>query len=366
MERIYDRRLLFIAFDTHTASGGIKQLYRQVDVLNKNGFRAYIVHGIYGFKCTWFDNATPILYSSRLFRELESRNPVKPRRNRLKTYRKAFIQLISFGKTLKQINNKKKELRFNKSDILVFPETYGPAIAGVLKENSKVIYNQNCYYTFLKYGFDNNSFPYTDPKVIAIIVASTDAKNYMEYVFSGSKVLRVHYGIDKNVFSFYQGKKKQIAFMPRKLREDAVQVINILKCRNVLPGWNLVPIVNMKENEVSKVLKESAIFLSFSNREGFGMPPAEAMACGCIVIGYTGKGGAEYFRQEFSYPIADRDVQSFAKTLEKVLTAFNDNDLAFFEKGKRASEFILREYSTEVEESDIVSVWNKILKFQRD
>jgi hypothetical protein len=28
---------------------------------------------------------------------------------------------------------------------------------------------------------------------------------------------------------------------------------------------------------------------------GFRFPPAEAMLCGCVVVGYHGKGGQEYF-----------------------------------------------------------------------
>jgi hypothetical protein len=35
-------RIFFITPDINTPTGGIKQLYRQVDVLNKNGFDAYI------------------------------------------------------------------------------------------------------------------------------------------------------------------------------------------------------------------------------------------------------------------------------------------------------------------------------------
>ena len=60
-------RLLFICDDVNTPTGGIKQIYRQVDVLNANGFNAYVLHRHYGFKCTWFANETQIAYSYPVF-----------------------------------------------------------------------------------------------------------------------------------------------------------------------------------------------------------------------------------------------------------------------------------------------------------
>lgn len=104
------RRIFFICPDTNTPSGGVKQLYRQVDILNKNGFRAFILHGKYGFKCKWFDNATSVAYNSALFKELERRNPIKARKNLINVYKKAFKDVIKLRKTLMEINDKKRTL----------------------------------------------------------------------------------------------------------------------------------------------------------------------------------------------------------------------------------------------------------------
>jgi glycosyltransferase involved in cell wall biosynthesis len=35
-------------------------------------------------------------------------------------------------------------------------------------------------------------------------------------------------------------------------------------------------------------------FLSLSHKESFGLPPLEAMACGCRVAGFHSEGGREY------------------------------------------------------------------------
>ena len=116
----------------------------------------------------------------------------------------------------------------------------------------------------------------------------------------------------------------------------------------------------MSEQDVAKILKDTTIFLSFNHQDGFGLPPAEAMACGCIVIGYTGQGGEEYFNETFCYPIQDRNVHEFAKTLEQVINDYKSDPKPLIEKGRKASEFILTEYALEIEKNDIVQVWNDI------
>ena len=53
-------------------------------------------------------------------------------------------------------------------------------------------------------------------------------------------------------------------------------------------------------------------FIEFyaTKNEGFSLPSIEAMASGCLVIGYPGKGGKEYFKSEFSMPVPEKDIQS--------------------------------------------------------
>lgn len=355
-------RIFFITPDINTPTGGIKQLYRQVDVLNNNGFNAHILHKMCGFKCTWFSNNTKVAYHYTILNDLEKLIKVDQKPHNL-------VQFLKFS--LKKIAKKIKSFRIDtsadiqiqNSDIFVFPEVYGPNIAELLKGNKKIIYNQGAYQTFFHYdlNLENSTTPYLNKELIATIVNSEDAKQYISYVFPQMKVERVRYGIDSKNFYPTESKKKKIAFMPRRLRVDLVQVINILKFRGVLEHWELVEIHNMNEQQVAHNLRECALFLSFSINEGFGMPPAEAMACGCIVVGYSGKGGKEFFKEDFCYPVEDRDVLAFAKTLEKVIKEYESDNKPFIEKGRKASQFILKEYSMEMEEKTIVDCWNKIL-----
>ena len=351
-------RILFICPDINKPVGGIKQIYRQVDVLNKNGFQAYILHENNNFKCTWFNNETKILYNKQVFNKIETLRFGELKG--VKKIRKLIKKLITFN--IKNITQ--KNIIFSEKDILVIPEVYGSKISKLLPGVKKVIYNQGCYQTFFGYDLNlkNKETPYLHKDLISIIVNSENGRKYLKYSFPNKDLYRVHYGIDKKNFNFSSDKKRQIAYMPRRLRVDLLQIINILKFRGAFDNWDLVEIDNMSESMVARTLKESAIFLNFSINEGFGMPPAEAMACGCIVIGYPGKGGEEFFNKDFSYPIPDRNVLKYAEELERILLSYDKDEAKYLAQGKKASEFILKEYAIEVEENDIRSVWNSIFE----
>jgi glycosyltransferase involved in cell wall biosynthesis/protein-L-isoaspartate O-methyltransferase len=306
--------------EVKSPAGGVRQLYRHVDLLNKNGFSAMILHRSPGFRCTWFDNTTKI----------------------------ASSQIVEPGK----------------SDYLVFPETSIFNIETFAPDVNKIIFNQNSYYSFSEYQADKYSLPIAcmSKDVIAAFTVSEDNTRYLDHVFPDLNIYRLHYGIDSSVFCYEANKKKQICFMPRKNFGDALQIINILKYRDVLGEFEVVSIDNKTHAETAAILKESLIFLSFGYPEGFSLPPAEAMACGCIVIGYHGMGGKEYFKPEFSYPIEIGDIIGFAETIEKVLKECENDPMPLLLKGRKASEYVLHEYSLEREEADIVETWRKILK----
>jgi glycosyltransferase involved in cell wall biosynthesis len=354
--------IYFISPDSNIPAGGIKQLYRQVDVLNKNGFKASVVHGHKHFKVNWFKNDTPVVWHPVVLK-LDKNSSSNLRKQIKILVKNTFKSEFEYDKS---INNRK--LILNKEDIVVLPEFYGKAINTVFQDQKTVVYNQNCYYSFRGYGIPNknnsNVSIYKQDRLKGVIVASANAVSYLNNFLLDKPIYRIKYGIDKKIFSFQANKKKQIAFMPRKLREDSEQILNILSIRGVLNGWDIIPIQGMNEEEVSGVLKESAIFLSFNHREGFGMPPVEAMACGCIVVGYAGQGGEEYFSPDFTYKVQQRNITKFTETLEHVMLEFETNPKKLSKMGLEASKFIESEYSMKQEEKSIIEVWQELLKMK--
>ena len=305
--------------DSHPV-GGIKKLYDHVDVLNKNNIEAYILHfdETGTFRCTWFPNQTKI------------------------TYDKTQIQ---------------------EHDIVVFPEIYNHHVFDLVPKCKKVIFNQNTYNTFKPYGTinENTIFNYDNPDVVGVIVVSEDNKRYLES-FLKNKIHRVHISIDFDKFFPITEKKKQCCYMPRKNKQDVDQVISILKLRGNLKDYNFVAIENMTEEELIKTYQESEIFLSFSQSEGCAAPPIEAIACGCIVVGYHGMGCREYLRREnYCYPVEHEDIIGFVKTTERVVKLLKEYPQTMQSEVKKAHSFITSKYTKEREEADILEFWNEVL-----
>lgn len=332
-----------------TPVGGIRVIYRHVDILNQHGIPAYVVHRTRGFRVGWFENNTPIVYwrqniFDKALAKLKRRSDPE-----------AIIELpISDG----------PRASIAEGDILVLPEMYGPDLAAAYGRGiKKVILNQNCYLTFKGYSFQRDRLitPYLHKDVLATLINSIDGEAYLRYAFPSLPLHRFRLSIDPNLFFYQAEKKRQICFSRIKNEADALQVINILKFRGVLKDYEIVPFINRPQGEVAQIYRDSLFMLSFGYPEGFGLPPAEAMACGCVAIGYHGGGGREFFRPEFSYPIEQGDIVGFARTVEEVLWTYEQDPGAILSQGRMAADYISTEYAQKREEEEVTAMWQAII-----
>ena len=340
--------------------GGVKVMYEHVDILNRHEFDAYILHDRKGFRSEWFDNDTKITY----VRDIKL-NPqdflVFPEVNG-----KYYVNIKKYSQhhrifTLK-FKSLARELISNYINPNKKPQPQKVFMQLFSTPAKKVIFNQGCYLTFDGLPINNDRLitMYNDKDIAAIIVVSEDSKNYLRYTFPKMRIFRVHNSFNTDLFFFQAEKKKQICFRPWRNFHDAVQVINILKQRHALDGFKFFPIENMPQVQLAEIMRESLIYLSFGYHEGFSLPSAEAMACGCIVIGYHGRGGKEYFDPQFCYPVDTGDVISFAKTIESVVTQYRMDPSILIEKGLMASKYITETYSHERQTQDVLETWREI------
>lgn len=97
----------------------------------------------------------------------------------------------------------------------------------------------------------------------------------------------------------------RIAWMPRKNRALAQQVRDLLAARLALAASRGEPSVDVEwreihgrtQAEVADLLRASHVFLTTGFPEGCPLPPLEALASGCLLVGFAGFGGWDYMRQ---------------------------------------------------------------------
>ena len=164
-------------------------------------------------------------------------------------------------------------------------------------------------------------------------MVSSDNLGYIRYVFPTVSAARIRCGIDQAIFHTGDLKTRTIAYMPRRRSEEAAEVLAIVGARGALDGWDVVTITNRSEADAAAIMRRASVFLAFSHREGFGLPPAEALACGCVVVGFNGFGGRDIGDHPLWVP--EGDTVAFARTLEEVLRSWDSRLRAVVSVGAR-------------------------------
>lgn len=308
----------FLTPDHPTPVGGIRVIYRHVDILNACGIEASVLHRKPGFSCNWFEHKTRV----------------------------ADVASILIGR----------------NDLLVVPEVDIRVLENVPSGIRRVIFNQNSHLTW-KQGADQVAqFYAAGPDLAAILCVSEHNEKMLRGAFPTSPVRRLHLGIDPAIFNPGKGPRpRRIAYMPRRGQDDARQVLAMLRGRGLLEGWEVLALDGLPHEEIAARLKTARIFLAFTRQEGFGLPAAEAMACGCYVVGNDGYGGREFFLRAFCTPIDTGDIDGFAREVEAVLDAEDGDPDWCGERGRRASRFVLQEYSLQRERDDVAAIYTELL-----
>lgn len=249
---------------------------------------------------------------------------------------------------------------FADDDVLVLPEICHPDTWAKLAQQSgrKVMHNQNPYYTFN--GFSD--------------MAQLDAYGFLGAMCCSEFTRQTLRGwgsqLDWQVVppylppAFSRQREKamprlqQIAVMPRKRPEEAHLLRNIFHC--LFPDWRHVPwvtIEKMSRTDVARVMACSEVFVSLSRFEGLGLPPLEAMASGCLVVGYTGGGGLEYATAENGLWTPEGDLQVLACAIAELL----DRSEADKERMRCAAATTAAAYNGTRFDAALIQAWQVIL-----
>jgi hypothetical protein len=182
---------------------------------------------------------------------------------------------------------------FNLTDILVIPETLGWALRQFRPTPlRRLMFCQNHNYLPT---VSNPRNALAEWGVHGVIASSVAIRTHLHDRYGLYGVPLLPCAVDPVRFAPVKDKKRQIAFMPRKLPADASAIEASFK--RVYRRFADVPWVaidRVSQTEAARVLNESCVFLSLASNESLGLPPLEAMAAGCLVAGYHGVGGREY------------------------------------------------------------------------
>lgn len=309
--------LYFVTPDHPLPAGGIRVIYRHVDILNEAGIRAFVVHHRHGFRCRWFENDTPVLSAA--------------------------------------------EVALAANDLVVLPEVDVELAERLPPGNRYVIFNQNSHLTWRARSVSVEPF-YRSPNLAAVLTVSEHNAAMLAFAFDGVPIHRVRLGIDPQMFFPGDGDRpRRIAYMPRRGAGDAEQVVQILRARGSLQGWEVVALDGLMHHEVGAALRQSRIFLALTYHEGFGLPAAEAMACGNYVVGYHAYGGREFFKPEFSAAVPTGDIVGVVKAIERAMAEEGSCGGGDEGRGAAASRYILSNYTRQAEIQDVSAFYSELL-----
>jgi len=315
------RRLLFVCYpDTNHPIGGVKQIYRQVELLAKAGFEAWVLQQEPGFRADWFASAAPVL---------------------------DVASYLASGPD-------------DARDLIVLPETWLANVPSYLVGIPKVIFNQNAFYTFgLEGRCDDATLElYQHPDIVGVVTVSDDSRALLVRG-CGVPAARCHTvlnGLDQALFYIPKIKVRRIVYMGRKQVDHIRKVALMARTRPALARYPFRELGRLSHGEVAAELREALVFLSGGHPEGFGLPLAEALACGCLVVGYHGLGGRD-FALPHMRTVEVGDLLGFLEALEAEVLRFEANPAVVYAERHAASAAVLTRYSPEAERARALEIW---------
>jgi hypothetical protein len=307
-----NRRIIYFLRPYNFPSGGVAVIYQHVEILAKNGFNAYVALS---------EKPTIDFYNSKA--------PL----------------IIHSGKFENQ-----------KGDIYVFPEGYLDYMNALRKTPAKkIMFCQNQYY--MPFTRDSRA-GFSEYPVDSVIVSSEAVKEFMQDVYGLSNTPIIPCSLDKSIY-FPKNKKRQIAFMPRKLPTEAAFLEATFK--RMHPKHADIPWISIEgknREDAAEILRESEIFISLSHLESFGLPPLEAMACGCLVSGFHGDGGREYMNERNGWWVDAYDWRTCLRGVVTALQMIDENGEAL-RVIKSEMDLTVENYSIDHMKERLLSYWTK-------
>jgi hypothetical protein len=307
------QRIVYLSWPAGEITGGIKMVFRHVEVLREAGFDA-VVATADAVPPAWFQSTAPVINLNAVV---------------------------------------------NGEDVLVFPENHHALLnAYAAWRNRKIVFCQSWSMAFRGVGTCRD---YSDFGVSELLCVDPFTARFCQLRFPRLPVSIVPVYIDREQFHMEVNKKVQVAFAPRKRPLEVAFVHDLFQTMH--PEFRNVPWVQidgLTESQVASTLRETAVYLSLCRMESCPLTILEAFSCGCVTVGFTGIGGRQFTTMRNGFWAEEDDCIDCAEKLAEAVRLVTQG-------GARCSDMLeaiqttARLYSRERMARRLVEVWRGFL-----
>lgn len=243
-------------------------------------------------------------------------------------------------------------------DILVIPDDGTPALGFAAQREGRAVILCQSSAPYLAVGGLRTLADHAD-RLSSFISVSEAHGQLLRRLFPQAAIETVRCFADERLFR--PGDKQfagVLAGRKRPLEADAIRLL----ARRLHPetaefGWKRVE--NATEVQVAEAFAEASVHLSLSRMESVGLTTLEAMASGCVCVGFTGIGGRQYANADNGFWVDEDDCLAAADALAQAISLVRAGG-APLKRYVEAGLATAREWSYARFRQELEAAWTKL------
>ncbi|WP_417550274.1 glycosyltransferase family 4 protein [Methylophaga sp.] len=198
------------------------------------------------------------------------------------------------------------------NDVVIATE-FAPYQGLLFKKATKILFLQNWVGLIKWLKPEDKEKNYFQLGYDSVITCSQYCSEYVEQHMKISATTITN-GID--LFSFKPEPQKRIPNRILAMSRKNLADLKIIKHFLNNSDYEIRIVDGLTQKQLIDEYQSADIFLATGYPEGFSLPPLEAMACGCMVVGFTGGAGREFMlHNETALVAEDGDCQAVVEML---------------------------------------------------